>query len=308
MAAGIVVRSLAPLLQSKYLDPAVVVVDEKGQYAISLLSGHIGGANRLAAQVAQVLGGKAVITTATDVQGKTAADLISLDLDAIIEPPENLKIINRCLAEEQNVHLYSPWPLIEEIKSGFLWEGWPSTSQFGNDTYSLANEVYQDSFIEPAVIISHRRSHPEDISQYLCLKPRNLAVGIGCRRGVCYNDVYSALTGVLKNYNIDERCIKHLASIDLKADEKALNLLAEEMNVTFLTFSQEEILTLEGTYQESVWVKETIGVGGVCEPVARLACRQGITVVPKQKMGPVTISVAMERSWWLDWDRETAII
>jgi cobalt-precorrin 5A hydrolase len=308
MAAGIVVRSLASRLDSKYLDPAVVVVDEKGQYAISLLSGHIGGANQLAVEVARLLGGEAVITTATDVQGKTAADLIAMEIDAVIEPPENLKIINRNLAEEQKVYLYSPWPLIGALKSGFSWQDWPADQQAKDDILGAASETDMDVFLDPAVIISHHRKHTVAKSGVLWLKPRNLAVGIGCRKGVSYSDLSSAIDEVLHKYNIDERCIKHLASIDFKVDEPAINLLAEELNIPFLTFGQGDILTLAGTYQESAWVEEITGVGGVCEPAARLASRQGITVVPKQKIGPITISIAMEKSWWLDWDRETATI
>ena len=294
MAAGIVVRSLASRLDSKYLDPAVVVVDEKGKYAISLLSGHVGGANQLAFEVARLLGGQAVITTATDVQGKNAADLMALDMDAVIEPPETLKVINRSLAEAQTVYLYSPWPVVKPITDGFSWQGWP-------------NEIDTDKFLQPAVIIGYGRHTTGARPELLWLKPRNLTVGIGCRKGVSYRDLSTALNEVLNNYDIDERCITQLASIDLKADEPAINLLAEKMNIPFLTFSQKDILTLAGTYQESAWVEEITGVGGVCEPAARLASRPGITVVPKQKIGRVTISIAMEKSWWWDWAQETAI-
>jgi len=305
MATGIVVRSLAGCLRSKHLDPGVVVVDEKGQFAISLLSGHIGGANQLAREVARQTGGQAVITTATDVQGKTAADLLALEMDALIDPTGNLKIINRCLAENQPVNLYSPWPLIPAVMNGFAWQGWPFEKADPENQFPV--QLDYQSWVPPAVIVGHivnQGSHPD----ILWLKPRNLSVGIGCRLGVGCEELGQAINEVFDRFNIDTRCISSIASIELKAKEPGINLLAEQMEVPFLTFGQEDILPLAGTYDESAWVKEITGVGGVCEPAARLASRRGITLVPKQKIGPIAISVAMEKSWWWDWGPATASI
>jgi cobalt-precorrin 5A hydrolase len=162
-------------------------------------------------------------------------------------------------------------------------------------------------FARPAVIISPWLQ-PAETAETLWLKPRNLSVGIGCRLGVAYEDLRLALNEVLTRFKIDSRCISNLASIEMKATEPGINLLAEKMAIPFLTFSQEAIIPLAGTYDESAWVKEITGVGGVCEPAARLASQLGITLVPKQKIGPVAISVAMERSWWWDWGPATASI
>jgi len=290
MAAGIVVRSLAKCMVSKYQDPGIVVVDEKGQFAVSLLAGHIGGANRLAAEVARLTGGQAVITTATDVQGKTAADLLALEMDALIDPPQHLKLINRCLAEDETVYICSAWPLAPSAAQGFTWQAWPRD---------------RGEITGPAVIIGHSRSRDPG-PEVLWLKPRNLSVGIGCRRGVDMQEIASALEQVLGQHDLDQHCVRNLASIDLKADEAGLKQLADKMEIPLLFFSREEIAALAGTYPESAWVQEITGVGGVCEPVARLASRQGITLVPKQNIGPVTISVAMEKSWWWDWAPETS--
>lgn len=292
MAAGIVVRSLANCMVSKYQDPGVVVVDEKGQYAVSLLAGHIGGANRLAAEVARLTGGQAVITTATDVQGKTAADLLALEMDALIDPPQHLKLINRCLAEAETVYMYSAWPLAPSAAQGFTWQAWPDDGR---------------EKMRPAVIIGHSRSS-DSCPEILWLKPRNLSVGIGCRRGVDVQEIESALEKVLGQHDLDRRCVRNLASIDMKAHEAGLKQMADKMEIPLLFFSREEIAALAGTYPESAWVQEITGVGGVCEPAARLASRQGITLVPKQNIGTVTISVAMEKSWWWDWAPETSNI
>ncbi|KUG05465.1 cobalamin biosynthesis protein cbig [hydrocarbon metagenome] len=290
MATGIVVRSLASLLVSKVSDPAVVVMDEDGSYVISLLSGHIGGANRLAQEIALKTGGRAVITTATDVAKKRAVDLLAMEIDAVLEPFSSLKHINRALAEDGEVNIYSPWPLIPGIKEGFTWQEWPELDEQGAE------------FLQPAVIISWKQYNLKNL-ELIQLRPRNLVVGIGCRKGVSLAELEKAINEVIHGYSLDRNCVKCLATIDLKAEEKAIKDLAEKDKVPLITFSKKEIAALDGTFEPSVWVQDKIGVGGVCEPAARLGANLGITLVPKQKIGPVSISVAMERSWWWDWDR-----
>jgi cobalt-precorrin 5A hydrolase len=300
MATGIVVRSLAGLMVSKLTDPAVVVVDEKGEYAISLLSGHIGGANQLAREVAVVLGGQVVITTASDVSGKTSVDLLAMDIDALLDPPVRIKTINRYLAESKVVHLYSPWPLLE-IPQGFHWQGWPT------NPHRPIEEGFAAQLLEPAVLISPWKIPLDASREWLQLRPRNLVVGIGCRRDVGFDEVQQALLKVLEGFCLDIASVSKLATIALKAREPTLQSLAAWLNIPLLTFNAEEIETLDGSYEPSVWVKEKVGVGGVCEPAARLASGRGLTLVPKQKIGAVTISIAMEKSWWWDWDQAVGI-
>ncbi|HWP95271.1 MAG TPA: cobalt-precorrin 5A hydrolase [Syntrophomonadaceae bacterium] len=302
MAAGIVVRSLAARMVSKFVDPAVVVMDEKGRHAISLLSGHMGGANQLAREVAAILGGDAVITTATDVQGQPAVDLMAQDMEAGLEPLKNLKGMNRLLAEKEMVYLYSPWPLIAPLRKGFTWQEWPSQPEIGSDEKYLHIDHPAGRFLEPAVVVTYHTGRLAESPRVIQIRPRNLSVGIGCRRGVAWADMEAAFAEVLGRFHIDPAGVRSLATIDMKAREPALERLAEQLEVPILAFTREEIQSLDGSYPSSAWVQENIGVGGVCEPAARLATSQGITLVPKQKSRAVTISVAMEKSWWWDWD------
>jgi cobalt-precorrin 5A hydrolase len=108
MATGIVVRLIAPLLRHKTLDPAVVVLDERGSYAISLVSGHLGGANRLAEKVARIIGGQAVITTASDVCGRPAWDMIAAEAGLEIENVEMLAPLTRALIEDEPIWIFDP--------------------------------------------------------------------------------------------------------------------------------------------------------------------------------------------------------
>ncbi len=295
MATGIVVRSLAPLLQSKYIDPAVVVLDEEGQFAIPLLSGHVGGANRLAREIAIKLGGQAVITTATDVVGKPALDIMAQQMDATIEPISSLKRFNRFLAEGSEINLYSPWPLQASLREGLQWQEWQSGFARGFPI------VHKNLPLQPAVIISPFQLDLSEGADILQIRPRNLSVGIGCRKGVTLAEVQLALQETFRVFGLDLRSIKKLASIDFKMSEPGLLDLADELKVPLLGFSREEIASLDGCYEASKQVFERIGVGGVCEPVAMLAANHGVSLMPKQKHRRVTVSVVMEKSWWWDW-------
>ena len=115
MAAGIVVRGIAPHLRGKNLDPAVVVVDEAGQFAISLLSGHLGGANELAREVAQILQATPVITTASDVQGLPALDLAAVRAGLAIENPVAVRSVQMALLSGLSLHLVDPDGYLAEL-------------------------------------------------------------------------------------------------------------------------------------------------------------------------------------------------
>lgn len=321
MAAGIVVRTMAPYLDSKLSDPAVVVVDEKGEFAVSLLSGHLGGANELARLAAFKLGGQPVITTATDVNQKMAVDLLAGRLNADFRPVERLKFFNRRLAEGQEVLVTSPLPVKAAAVKGFTWRAWTG-GRTGGDLGCVTGCVTgctDNMAAEPGaggtavvVISPYRHDFPDTArgggAGVMQLLPRNLTVGIGCRRGVSLEDADKAFHHVLDEFKIVPSCVRCLATIDFKGEEAALRLLSEQLKVPLKTVTKQEINALEGTFEPSGWVQKKIGVGGVCEPAARIAAGMGITVVPKQKAGPVTISVAMEKSWWLDWDRETGML
>jgi cobalt-precorrin 5A hydrolase len=247
MAAGIVVRSLAPLLKSKFHDPAVVVVDEKGSFAVSLLSGHTGGANKLAGHVASLLGGQAVISTASDVNHKQAVDLLAREINAILAPCQRVKMLNRRLAEGETVNLYSPWPLIMDFGVGFLIQQWTDNRSEAEYESMPDNPYYKPvpDLIGPAVVISPwlGPALPDDCLQLL---PRNLAVGIGCRRGVSTQEVEEAFSQVLKQNRLDPSCVVKMATVDIKSDEPALQEFALKRGMQLLTFSREEIETLEG--------------------------------------------------------------
>ncbi len=177
MATGIVVRQIAPLLKHKTRDPAVVVLDERGQYVISLVSGHLGGANRLAETIARITGGQAVITTASDVQKRPAIDLIAQKLGLEIENPEMLAGVARRILEDEPVWLYDPdrrlAPALEgEVKVVRL-EEWAKLPDCDQEHAG----IWVSEYLAPAG------------SRCLLLRPQNLVVGVGCNRGTPVEEI-----------------------------------------------------------------------------------------------------------------------
>jgi len=287
-AAGIAVRSVAPLLKDKNEDPAVVVVDDKGKHAISLLSGHRGGGNYLAKELAAILEARAVITTATDLEGwRMPPDLLAFHLEAHAEPAELVKEFNRRAAEGEKINIYSPFNLAKEIKTEYSWQGWPDEDSKGD-------------FQAPAVVVSpYVVKARVDEDEFLYLKPRCLVVGLGCRRGVSGELISEAVKSVLAEYGLDEKCIKALATIEYKATETGIHEYKKEIDVPLLTCNKKVIQELEGSFQGSSRVRSELGVDGVCEPAAKVVSG-GKILVPKQKRRKVTVSIALAKSWWWD--------
>ncbi|MDO7786355.1 cobalt-precorrin 5A hydrolase [Desulforamulus aquiferis] len=280
MATGIVVRTLAPLLESKYTDPGVVVLDERGSFAISLLSGHLGGANALANKLSRALKCTPVITTATDVNGVIALDSLAADLECRIYPRSQLKVFNRLLAEGERIPLFSQWPLKHNLGEGLKYIPGTMISKEGVGVY-ITNRLL-----------------PPDNEARLILRPRNLVAGVGCRKGVSRDLIVSALKRAFRLGGLSLLSLKCLASIDIKMKEIGLCQGAEYFKVPLVQVDRENIEELTGQYTPSDFVKEIIGVGGVCEPASMIASGMGKIVVPKQKLGPVTVALAEEKLWW----------
>ncbi len=220
MAAGIAVRLIAPLLDNKWTDPGVVVVDEKGWFAISLLSGHWGGGNRLAVDVAQMLGGAPVITTATDVNGKAAIDMLARSYNLSPAPRRNVKYINGALLKGATVRLFSEWDLgLEGRMPGVTFHPWPEMPEKPGETdvpvTSLRLEIHE---------------------QGLCLCPRSLVAGIGCKRGTPAEELALALEEALERAGRHKESLSALASHEAKADEQGLLELSLSLKLPLKLF------------------------------------------------------------------------
>lgn len=249
-AAGIAVRSIAPFLKGKDKDPAVVVVDELGRFAVSLLSGHLGGANELASEAAQVLGAQPVITTATDLHHAFAVDLFAKKNGLAIDDLKEAKEISAAVLRGEPVGFFSDFPVEGEIP-----EPLDKGVRHRRNIYitcSSAALPFEDG----------DRTH---VCGLLRLIPRAAVLGMGCRRSIPEEAAKNAAEELLRTCGIDRRALGMLASIDLKRDEKALIALAADWGLAWKVFTSEELGAVEGSSSESEFVKSVTGVGNVCE-------------------------------------------
>lgn len=286
MALGIVIRMIAPHLKGKTADPAVVVVDELGQNVISALSGHWGGANALTVEIARRLGANPVITTATDVNCLPAIEMVARERGWSIEPFELVKKVNAAIVNGNKVIIYSEGPL------GIQADEHIEIRDFAE--YSPARRE------ESRVVLVTNRTASGFPPGTVFIRPKNLCVGIGCRRGVTSGEVKDAVFSALEESGRSVSSIKCLASVDIKKDESGLLEAAGEMGLPVRFFGRDRISDVFRQGIElsfSQLAEEKIGVGGVCEPAAILGVGSSPRLIlPKTRYGRVTAAVA-EGSW-----------
>jgi cobalt-precorrin 5A hydrolase len=277
MATGIVVRSIAPYLQGKAADPAVVVVDEAGRFAISLLSGHIGGANDLARKVAQVLGGTPVITTATDVQGLPALDVLAVQHGLIIENLPEVRPIHMALLEGRSVRVVDP--------QGYLAGPVAEHPELFVPEPDLERAL--DAF-GPTVYVGFREClWPVG---WLRLRPRNLVAGMGCHRGTPAAELVDFIKHIFQQQGLSLLSLKALVTIEAKKEEPGLQMAARSLGVEFLWFTKKELETIPVPHP-SPQVARHMGVMSVSE-AAVLKAGGVELIVPKCKAANATLAVA----------------
>ncbi len=277
MAAGIVVRGIAPYLKGKDQDPAVVVVDETGRFAVSLLSGHLGGANHLARQVAELLNGTPVITTASDLQGLPALDLEALRAGLAIENLAAVRQVQMALLSGLKLRLVDP--------DGYL-------AHLVKDTPALfIREPDLDTALAdraPGVYAGFReRPWPRD---WLVLRPRNLVLGMGCHQGTPAEEILQFIKDTFRKERLALASLKALATLEVKKAEPGLREAAATLGVEFLWFSKDELQQVP-VPNPSPQAMRLVGVVSVSEAAALKA--GGVEVVlPKVKGANATLAVA----------------
>lgn len=279
MAAGIVVRTVAPLLRHKMADPAVVVVDDLGRFAISLLAGHVGGANCLARRVAELLGAIPVITTASDVNARPAMDMLAVELGLRIENPSAIKGVNMALLAGRSVALWDPLALVAPAVGDAC---------HGVDLRTLS-ALPPDH--EGVCVDDGCTALPDHV---LRLRPPSLTVGIGCNRGASEAEIAALLTASLAEGGLSGLSLGCIASIDLKRDEPGLQALAWKLGVPTRFFSAEALNQVCHVPNPSAMAAKHTGAHSVCEAAAILAADQGRLIVPKRKSANVTLAIARQ--------------
>ncbi len=270
-ATGIAVRTIAPFIKDKRTDPAVLVIDEKGQFVIPLLSGHIGGANELAYKIARHLGTIPVITTATDINQKFAVDLFAKKNNLYISRMDYAKAISAAILNEIRVGFESEFPVIG----------------------SLPDNITDNNDCEYGICISFNEKK-ELFEKTLTLIPKIITLGIGCRKGKTAYEIENVVLEVLRLNQISLHSISNVASIDLKKEEAGLLEFCDRLDLKLITYPAEILENVQGIYSESDYVKSVTGVGNVCERVAILGSSNGIMIQKKYAKNGVTVSIAKE--------------
>lgn len=262
-SVGIAVRAIAPWVKDKTKDPAVIVIDAQAQYVISLLSGHLGGANDMTNRIASYLEALPIITTATDHLGVIAPDLISKQHKLEIESMEKCKAISVKLIEGEKVAFIDEDDVIP-MPAGYVEED--------EDTYN---------------VVVTNQAHVENA--FLKLIRKNIVLGIGCRKNIDSTTMRKYILSQLKALNIHPLAVKLIVSIDIKKQEPCIVELANYLQVPFKVYSKDEINGVEEAYEGSDFVKSQVGVRGVSEPCVILTGAQ--VIQEKKKHEGMTLCV-----------------
>lgn len=272
MATGIILRSIAPLIKDKKTDPAVVVLDEKGEYAISLLGGHLAGANQMAQEIAGFLGGTPVITTASDVNDLPAIDLWARDQGFRVENGALLARIGTKLVNNGSLLIFSERDL--SLPEAFV---------------RVEKADSADMVVTSRKIVDRR-----SLRQAVYFRPQTLVLGIGCNRGTSAEEIEEVVMNTLDYKDLAFLSVCSLATIDLKAAEPGLRAFADKYHLPVAIFSADELNTVAGIAVSDAALRAT-GAKAVAEPSAILASGGGNLIVSKQKKGNVTVAVAEKK-------------
>ncbi|MCR5600908.1 MAG: cobalt-precorrin 5A hydrolase [Ruminococcus sp.] len=277
-ACGIAVRAVTPYIGTKADDPAVIVMDDCGRFVIPVLSGHIGGANRLSEVIAERIDATAVITTATDTGGKFSPDSFAVANNLIITDLKAAKDIAAAVLDDEKIGFSS------------------SYSHSG-----LPEELTEFGICRTGIYIgTDRNAQPFDVT--LRLIPRNIVLGIGCKKGTSCEAIMNAAEEVLGRYQLDMRMISKICTIDIKKDEKGLLEFCEKNGCELTVFTAEELMSVSGDFEPSGFVLETTGADNVCERSAVLGSG-GKLIIRKNALDGVTVAAA-EMPVYLDFERK----
>lgn len=270
-AVGIAVRLISKYIVSKDKDPAIIVIDEGGQFIIPILSGHIGGANKLAIEISTLIGGSPVITTATDINRKFAVDSFAVNNNLYISDIKKIKLISSAILEGKMVGFTSDYDILGII---------PRELDLNNKLNIGINISIKDNNIKENI---------------LNLIPKSVTIGIGCRRDTEPTAIENHILKILRDNNISIHSIKKVASIDLKKNERGIIEFCKKYKIPFETYKAEELNSLEGDFTASAFVKETTGVDNVCERSALYKNKKGKLIVKKTAKNGVTVAICEEK-------------
>ena len=288
MATGIIIRAVAPYLESKLTDPAVIGVDASGKFIISLLSGHYGGANELTRIIAKGTGATPVITTASDVTGKQSVDELAKNLHLNIQNPESLVAVNAAIVNGERLVLVltGDASIPTEAISGYE----VKCADNGVAALDIVNDYDAGVIVtrEPLLI-------DKFVKPFTILKIRKLVVGLGARKDSSVESIIEAVNAALKQVNLPASRVDRFATVDIKKNSPEMIRAVEHFGLPleFLSVDALRSLSHKDLSPDSKMVQEKIGVGGVCERAALIvAGKNSRLILKKTKLNSVTVAIA----------------
>lgn len=273
-ACQIAVRSIAPFIKSKDIDPAIIAVDELGRYAICLLSGHLGGGNELTSLIADSIGAAPVITTATDINSSFAVDVFARKNKLIISDIKGIKKISSSILDGESVSLYYDSRFIS-FKGRI-----PDKIQIIDKTNMCLESVTE------GIVVSHLSAEKGTIN----LVPSQIYIGIGCKKNTQVTKMYEYVCTFLARLNINPLAVKAVCTIDIKAEEEAIVQLGKRLDKEVLVFDRATLNEQDGDFTASEFVKSVTGVDNVCERTVMAAGAHEI-LLRKQSFDGMTIAI-----------------
>lgn len=281
---GAVIRLITPHMKDKKIDPAVVVIDDTGKFAISTLSGHLGGANQLTENIAKVLGATAVITTAADVNKTIAVDLVGKEFGWSIENDSTVTKVSAFMVNEEKIGVF------QDAGEKDWWA--PKKEIPKNVTVYNSLEELKNSSCKGYLIISDKIIDDDQILENAVVyRPKTLVVGVGLHLNTTSNTIREGLEHCAKNFKLSLKSIARFASIKKEPQVKGLQDLAKEMGVPIDYYEKEELAQIT-IPNPSETVQAFEGTPSVSEAAA-LRSSDGELIVEKQKFPPnLTIAIA----------------
>lgn len=286
-AAGIATRTISTFVKDKLTDSPVLVMDEDGKFIIPILSGHLGNANQIAEIISSATGAQAVITTATDVNGRFSVDNFA--------KANGFRIVNR-----DGIKKVSAKVLSGEKITVYVEDTIPINDSNIPEEITLTKEMSSAD-----VVITTEEIPAAELKDTLNLVPKKYCLGMGCKKGKSFEEIKNFAEEILKE-KLDcelQKEVHSLSSIDLKEMETGLAAFSHYLHVPFEIFSAEELMSVKGDFSESDFVKETTGVSNVCERSAALSAGKNYRLALNKTSGNgITLSVAEKIPEIKTWD------
>lgn len=287
ISLGAVVRMIAPILEDKKTDPAVLVIDDRGEHVISVLSGHLGGANELTREIARVIGARPVITTASDVRQTIPVDLFGREFGWQIESFERATPVSAAVVNEERV-------IVLQQAGEPNWWTYDKPLPQHIRVFHQSDEAMKADF-DAALVVTDRLLSAEEeailLKNGVLYRPKSIVLGIGCNRGTSAEEIEETIAAALNDCQLSLKSVRNVATIDLKKDEQGLLAVCEKYHWKLETFSPEELNQIK-LKNPSETVYQYTGAFGVSEPAALLSSGASDWLMEKRKSGNVTVSIA----------------